>query len=123
MPKLTRCTLEWYTTSGKGVCMLAKRMSVREARANFSDLLGLVYYTKEPVIVEKKGRPFAVVISPEQYESLEKEQERAWTVVDRVRERNADKEPDEVLREVTAEVETVRQEMYEEEKRTGKRRR
>ena len=103
--------------------MLAKRMSVREARANFSDLLGLVYYTKEPVIVEKKGRPFAVVISPEQYESLEKEQERAWTVVDRVRERNADKEPDEVVREVTAEVETVRQEMYEEEKRTGKRRR
>jgi hypothetical protein len=33
--------------------MLTKRMSAREARANFSDLLGQVFYTKEAVIVEK----------------------------------------------------------------------
>ncbi|MCL4459325.1 MAG: type II toxin-antitoxin system Phd/YefM family antitoxin [Chloroflexi bacterium] len=103
--------------------MSARRISAREARANFSDLLGLVYYTKEPVIVEKRGRPFVVVISPEQYESLQKEQERAWAVVDRVRERNADKAPEEVLRDATAEVEAVRHEMYEEEKRASKRRR
>lgn len=103
--------------------MPARRMSAREARANFGDLLGMVFYTREPVIIEKKGRPFAVVISPEQYESMQKERERAWTVVDRVRERNIDKEPEEVLRDVTAEVEAVRQEMYEAEKRPSKRRR
>jgi len=94
--------------------MLAKTMSAREARANFSDLLGLVYYTKEPVIVEKKGKPVAVVISTEDYERLQKEQERAWAVVDTARERNADKDPEEVLRDVTADVEAVRREMYEE---------
>ncbi|MBI2303644.1 MAG: type II toxin-antitoxin system Phd/YefM family antitoxin [Chloroflexi bacterium] len=102
--------------------MSARRMSAREARANFGDLLGLVYYTKEAVIIEKKGRPFAVVVSPQDYEALQKEQERAWSVVDQVRERNADKDPDEVLTDVTTEVETVRQKLYE-EKQAPKRRR
>lgn len=47
---------------------MTKRMSVREARATFSDLTNGVFYTKEPVIVEKKGRPVAVLISLEEYE-------------------------------------------------------
>ena len=61
--------------------------------------------------------------SPEQCENLKKEQGRAWTIVDQVRERNADKAPEEVLRDVTAEVEAVRREPDEEEERTAKRRR
>lgn len=103
--------------------MPIRKMSAKDARANFGDLLGLVYYTKEPVIIEKKGRPFAVVINPQDFEALQKQKEEAWATVDRVRERNASKDPDEVLRDVTAEVEAVRQEMYEEEERAGKRRR
>jgi hypothetical protein len=47
-----------------------------------------------------------------------RESEAAWTVIDRIRERNADKDPDEVLRDVTAEVEAVRQVRYE-KGRTG----
>ena len=97
--------------------MPTRRMSAREARANFSDLLGLVYYNKEPVIIEKKGRPFAVVINPEQYEVFEKQIEKAWATVDRVRERNVDKDPEEVLRDVTAVVEQVRQERHERSKK------
>jgi prevent-host-death family protein len=100
--------------------MLVKRISVAQARANFSDLLGGVYYSKEAVMVERKGKPFAVVISPEDFERL---QEQAWKTVDRVRERNADKDPDEVLADVTAEVEAVRQEMYERAKGVSKSRR
>jgi prevent-host-death family protein len=91
-----------------------RRMSARDARANFSDLLGLVHFTKEPVIVEKKGRPYAVVISLEDFAKLEAEREKAFAVIDRVRNRNADKEPAGVLRDVTEEVEAVRQEQYEE---------
>jgi antitoxin YefM len=100
--------------------MSVKRISVAQARANFSDLLGGVYYSKEAVMVERKGKPFAVVISPEDFERL---QEQAWKTVDRVRERNADKDPDEVLADVTAEVEAVRQEMYERAKGVSKSRR
>jgi len=100
-----------------------RRISAKEARANFGDLLGLVYYTKEPVIVERKGRPFAVVISPEQYEILQRYRNQAWTIVDRVRERNADKDEEEVLQDVTEEVEAVRQEAYGQAERARPRRR
>lgn len=99
------------------------KMSAREARANFSELLGRVYYTKEPVIVEKKGKPFAVVISPEQYQTLQEVLAGAWARVDQVRARNADKDPDEVVADVTAEVEAVRQELYAQATRGTERRR
>ena len=93
------------------------RMSAREARANFGDLLGRVFYTREPVIIEKKGRPFAVVISPEAYEAFSKEREQGFSTIDQIRARNSDKDPDEVEKDVTAVVETVRQEMYDEQKK------
>lgn len=100
--------------------MLARRISSKEARANFSELLGSVYFTNKPVVVEKKGKPVAVVISPEQFKQLEKIKADGWAVVDKLRERNADKDPDEVYREVTAVVEQVRQEMYEKEQKKSK---
>ena len=94
--------------------MLVRRMSTKEARANFADLLGLVYYTKEPVIVERKGKPVAVVINPEEYEQYKKlQKERFFSTVDRIQERNKDYDPDEVLRDVTEAVEEVRQEAYD----------
>ena len=96
---------------------MVKTMSAREARANFGDVLGSVYYTKEPVIVERKGKPVAVVISPEDFARFQQQQvERAWATVQAVQERNADQDPEEVLRDVTAEVEAVRQELYDEQR-------
>lgn len=103
--------------------MPTRRMSAREARANFADLLGLVYYNREPVIIEKKGRPFAVVINPEQFDRLQREQEQDWAILDRLAERNADKDPEEVEKDVTAAVEAVRQEVHEKSKRAIKSRR
>lgn len=47
---------------------MVRTISTSEARASFGDLLGSVYYAKEPVIVEKKGKAVAVVISPEDFE-------------------------------------------------------
>jgi prevent-host-death family protein len=88
---------------------MVRRVTSREARATFSELLGRVHYTQEPTIVEKNGKPFAVVISPEQFERLQEAQQAAWAVVDRVQARNADFDPDEVLADVTAEVEAVRE--------------
>lgn len=92
---------------------MPRHMSSKEAREHFSDLLGSVYYTKEPVIVEKKGKPIAVVISPEQYEAFQKEEERLWRVVDQIRDRNVSNDPDELLRDVTAVVEDVRKTRYD----------
>lgn len=69
---------------------MVKRMSAQEARAKFADLLGLVYYGKEPVVIEKQGRIFAVVISPEDYQRLLKEREERFKAFDDLRARNLD---------------------------------
>jgi prevent-host-death family protein len=84
-------------------------MSSREARANFADVLGQVYYTKEPVIVEKKGKPVAVVISPDDYERYrQSEKERLFQIVHEIQERNRDKDPQEIEADIAATVEEVR---------------
>ncbi len=90
-----------------------KTVSVRDARANFSDLLGSVYYTNIPVMVEKKGKPIAVFVNPSQYRQLEKIKAEGWTVVDELRAKNVNKDPDKIYKEATKVVGEVRQEMYE----------
>lgn len=93
-------------------------MSIADAHANFADVVGAVNDTNEPVILEKRGRPLAVMISPEQYERYQEQvKERFFRAVDQIQQRNEDKDPDEVLREVTAIVEEVRQQHYEREQR------
>jgi len=85
-------------------------MSAKEARNNFSDLLGLVYYSKEVVIVEKRGRPFAVVISPEDYERLLKEREERFAVFDDIRAKNPEVTPQEAQADAAREIAALRQE-------------
>ncbi len=92
-------------------------MTAKEARDNFTDLLGAVYYGKEPIIVEKKGRPFAVVINPEEYARYRKAaKERFFETVDMIQADSKDKNPDDVLKDVTSVVEIVRQERYDRSK-------
>jgi prevent-host-death family protein len=88
---------------------LAKRYSAQEARQSFADILGMVYYGKEPVIVEKRGKMVAAVISPEEYKLLQQQKEQAFGVIDRIQQRNAGGEPEEVLAYVTQVIEEVRQ--------------
>lgn len=96
-------------------------MSVRDARANFSELLGSVYYTNNPIVLEKKGKTVAVIVSPTHFKQLEKIKAEGWAVIDELRARNADKDPDEVYKEVTKIVEEVRQEVYDKEQNKSKR--
>ncbi len=56
---------------------MAKRMSAKDARSKFSDLLGTVNYGGEEVIVERSGRPVAAVIPVPVYERLVAERQRS----------------------------------------------
>lgn len=51
---------------------MARRVSAREARAQFAELTDRVRYTGEPVIVEKQGRPFVAVVSLNDLEAVER---------------------------------------------------
>ena len=93
---------------------MTKRMSVRDTRANFADVLAQVRYGQEPVIVERKGRPIAVLISPEQWQQYQDQaRHQFFEAIDRLQERNRDADPDEVFRDVTEAVEEVRRERHE----------
>lgn len=47
-----------------------KRIGAREARNNFSDLIGLVYYNGETIVVERSGKPVAAIIPFDLYERI-----------------------------------------------------
>ena len=66
---------------------MAKRMSAKDARSKFSDLLGTVNYGGEEVIVERSGRPVAAVIPVPVYERLVAERQTRFEVIERVRSR------------------------------------
>lgn len=92
--------------------------TVIKAQSDLDALIDAVDATDEPIIVEDQGKPRLVAMSPEEYERLRDDQsERDWQTIQRLQERNADKDPDEVLRVVTAVVEEVRQERYERQQR------
>lgn len=92
---------------------MVKKVSTSEARARFGDVVNSVYYSKEPVAVEKKGKILAVLISPEQFQVLQDADAHAWATVQAIKERNASLDPDEITSMVTEEVEAARGEAHE----------
>jgi len=85
-------------------------LGAREARAQFADLLGRVYYRGDTVIVERSGKPMVAVIPIELYEQLVAEREARFAVLDRIRENLPDIAEDEVLADVAEAVDAVRAE-------------
>src|SRR5438552_3337995 len=95
---------------------MTQTVKATEARQDWYRLIERVYRGGPRVLVEKSGIPMAAVVSPQELErlsELDSIEEAGWDAVDRIRERNADADPDEVLADVTAEVEAVRRERYE----------
>lgn len=96
--------------------MITQKMTAKEARDNFTDLLGTVYYGKEAVMVEKKGRPFAVVVNPDEYGNYIKYKEaakkRVLEIIEEIQAANKDKSYEETLKDVTEAVEEARNERY-----------
>lgn len=89
---------------------MVRTISANEAREGFGDLLGAIDATKEPIVVERDGRPVAVVISPDDFARLQTEQAAGWGVIARLRERNADRDPHEALADATLAVAEARHE-------------
>ena len=93
---------------------MTTRMGAKEARSKFAELLGAVHYGRETVVVEKAGKPFVVVISPQQYERYQElVRQRAIEAMERAHQRNEQIDPEQLERDIAAVVEEVRQERYE----------
>ena len=87
---------------------MVKRMSAKEARDRFAEILGQVHYGKDTVIVEKQGKPVAAVIGLERYEELVRAWEAPFGVLDRVAARNTGADPSRVQEDVAEAVTAVR---------------
>jgi prevent-host-death family protein len=98
-------------TAGEEALSMVRTMTSDDLRTNIDDVIRSVRETQEPVLLEDDS---VVLISQEEYERLQRAKlEYAWSVIQRVKDRNADKDPDEVFADVTAIVEQVRRERYE----------
>ena len=92
---------------------VTQTMKASEARQTWSRLLNKVFRRETRVIIEKSGIPVAAIISAqdlEQLQQLEEERAERWKVVEEIGARNADKDPEEVERDVAEEIEAMRRE-------------
>jgi prevent-host-death family protein len=89
---------------------MKRTISAVEARKRLGEVLESVYYRGDEVIIERAGKPMAVVIPSSRYDAIERNRERLREMIEEVHERNTDvpyeviqKEVDEAIREVRAE--------------------
>ena len=49
---------------------IMKILSLSEAKMKFSSIVDMVSSTDEEIVITKNGRPAAIIISPDEYESI-----------------------------------------------------
>lgn len=67
---------------------MLQTITTAKARNNFADLLGEVYYGGKKFLIEKLGKPFAVLINVEEYQKLEELRESLFAELKENRTRN-----------------------------------
>ena len=87
---------------------MVKTMGAREARNNFSQLLGQVHFGGQVVVVERFGRPMVAIIPLEDYQRLIAEREARFQVLDEIRQRLPDLPVEEVEQDVAETIAAVR---------------
>lgn len=90
-------------------------ISARDIQRGYKKVFDTVKKTKKPIVVMAHNNPQAAIISIallEEYTRLKEDQE-LFGIIDEIRARNVDKDPDEVLADITRDVEEVRQKIYE----------
>lgn len=96
--------------------MVTNKVTAKEARDNFTDVLGMAYYGKQSVVVERGGRPFAVVINPDEFDKYEKYKEaarkRILEIIEEIQAANKGANYGEVLKDVTGAVQEIRRKRY-----------
>jgi prevent-host-death family protein len=91
---------------------MKRRLTAVEARKKLGAILDGVYYRGDEVVIERAGKPLAVVVPAHIYENMERRREEFWRLIEETREKNKDV-PADVLQaeadEAIAEVRRARQ--------------
>jgi prevent-host-death family protein len=86
-------------------------VSASEARQKLGQLMKQVFNRESRVIVEKGGIPVVAMVSIADFKRwtrLDREREERFKIIDEIRARNADREPEEVERDVAEEIASMK---------------
>jgi len=87
---------------------MRRRISAVEARKKLGEILESVYYRGDEVVIERAGKPMAVVIPSERYEAMEQSRERLFELIEKAQERNKNVPFEMIEKEVMKAVAEVR---------------
>jgi prevent-host-death family protein len=87
---------------------MKRTISAVEARKRLGEVLEGVYYRGDEVIIERAGKPMAVVIPSSRYEVLERNRERLMELIQMNWEKNKDVPSEEIEREIELAIREVR---------------
>jgi prevent-host-death family protein len=98
---------------------MKRRLSAVEARKKLGEVLDGVYYRGDEVVIERAGKPLAVVVPVKLYEDQQRKREANWDrimeMLDTVHERNKDVPPEVIEAEIDEAVREARAQIYAEE--------
>ena len=79
---------------------MEKKLGITEARGNFREIVEQVQYKGDAFIINRHGKPAAVVVPIEVYEDWKLQRMQFFDVVRKIQEANPDADSDEVMRDV-----------------------
>jgi len=89
---------------------MKRTISAVEARKRLGEILESVYYRGDEVVIERAGKPMAVVIPSSRYEVIERQRKRLLDMIEEVHERNKNVPPEVLEREIEQAIQEVRAE-------------
>ena len=87
---------------------MKRTVTALDARRRLGELLETVYHRGDEVVIERAGKPMAVVISAAKYEAIESRSERLIDIIREIHEFNANVPEDELLADIEAALSEVR---------------
>lgn len=88
---------------------MKRKLSAVDARKQLGEILDGVYYRGDEVVIERAGKPMAVVVPARLYESIERSRERLFELIERTQKLNRDVDPAVIEAEIAEAIREVRQ--------------
>ena len=87
---------------------MKRTLSAVEARKRLGEILEGVYYRGDEVVIERAGKPMAVVVPAYLYQNIERSRDRLIELIEQAQERNKDVPLEVIEAEVAAAIQEVR---------------
>ncbi|OIO87534.1 MAG: hypothetical protein AUK32_03700 [Candidatus Aquicultor secundus] len=85
-----------------------KRESAMTARKNLGRLLEEAYYRGDEIVIERAGKPMAVIISFAEFEEFKQQRKKDFEILGKVRAKNQGNKPEKVEIAVDSAISEIR---------------